>query len=277
MYLADLLNSRRLFQTVSGWPISRADDESLSDFLFRATSALIHLVRIEQLHTACIREYQGYAPQLDIRRDRIVFSSSSVFALINEIPPLLGTLRIMQNMLLPMCGKVLGLKTSMPSSLNDAVSRLHKYGLSPQVQKRTLSYWTTAGKLLKDYRDLDQHNHVIIKHVLIELQPKPKMLVFLPDNPMVKNAAKFSFHAERNALEYLPAAFQQLHDYAEDLAHMVGSTPKEHNASMRMSQLDLLPPKGGTIGLILDFGGDKAIELSQLPDCRLQAQQRVKQ
>jgi hypothetical protein len=127
MYLADLLNSKGLFHTVAGWQTSHADDEGLSDFLFRATSALIHLVRLNQLHTACVSEYQGFARQLDIRRDRIVFSSSSVFALVNEIPPLLATLRIMQNMLLPMCARALGLKTSVASSMNDAVPRLHTY------------------------------------------------------------------------------------------------------------------------------------------------------
>ncbi len=274
MYLAGLLNQEGLFTATAGWPQIGSDDYSRDDFLFRASSAALHMARLRELQRICVEEYGRFAGDLDIRRRRIVISSATVVQLVDEVPPLLGTLRIMQNMLLPMCARALSLKSSVPGSLHAAVKTLHRYGFPPSLVARTLQYWETGGRLLKEFRDLDQHHHVIVKHVLLEVEPAPRVRVFLPDNPSEKRASGFTFAAERDALEYLPDAFRHLHDFAESLASQVGAVARPVDQRVQLSQLGvLLPAMGGTIALLLDVAsgvaGIAATEISQLEDGRL--------
>jgi hypothetical protein len=281
MYLADLLNGHSLFQSVSGLEAEPKENSEIPDFLFRATSALLHLERVQLLHRACLEEYGMFADELDVKRQRIVLGSPNVVRLVNEIPPMLNTLRIMQDMTLPLCARSGDMRCSVSSSLNDAVCGLHRYPFPERVKALTLQYWQRSGNLLKDYRDLDQHYRTIVNHVLLEVRPCPRLLILLPDNPAARREADFTFNEERNALEYLPRCFRELHDWVEAIARELGSRPVPLQTCVRMSQLGhLAPPTGGVLALIVEHivGEDgshqvKGIDISQLMDCRLSVRQ----
>lgn len=284
MFIADLLNAQRLFQSIQGLSDNSDVQRGLSEFLFRATSVVIHLQRIRELHSLCLAEYGVFADELDIKRQRIVFSSPNVVALVNEIPPLLNTLRIMQDMALPMFARARQQRFSVASSLNDAIKKLHTYPFPEDLKKRTLGYWEANGRQLKDYRDLDQHIRTIATRVLFEPAPSPQLLVLLPDNPSVKKESDFVYEEERNALQYIPALFRSLHDWIEEFAQGMGSKPSLIQTSVEMHHLgNLMPPLGGTIALMVGhivIGGKlplNALEVSQLMDCRLRLRQISKE
>jgi hypothetical protein len=284
MFIAELLNKHNLFQSIQGLSDNGEVQHDISEFLFRATSAIIHIERVRELHALCLSEYGVFADELDIKRSHIVFSSANVVALVNEVPPLLNTLRIMQDMTLPMLARVGQKKFSVASSLNDAVKKLHSYPFPEAMRKRTLIYWDASGRHLKDYRDLDQHYRSVATRVLFKHSPSPQMLVLLPDNPSVKKDADFTYQEERNALHYIPTLFRSLHDWIEEFAQAMGSKPRPIQPSVEMHHLGVLaPPVGGTIALLVDHnitGGKhylNAIEVSQLMDCRIQLRQISKE
>ena len=280
MYLAELLNSRDLFQSASNLVGDPSGKDDIAEFLFRATSEVIHIERIQQLHQTCLYEYQLFTDTLQVTRERIVLGSPTVVMLANEIPPLLNTLRIMQNMVLPMCARARKLRCSVAASLNDAVRGLHTYPFPQALKKRTLAYWQSSGRHLKDYRDLDQHYRTIATRILLQLQPELRMLVQLPDNPSTKRVSEYTFVEGRNALEYIPKCFSELHVWVEDIAGILGCKPSPIKTFVGMSQLGtLVPPTAGTIALIVEHDATskgkrmKAVEISQLEDGRLQVRQ----
>lgn len=274
MYLADELNRRGLFQSFGSWPSPQVDRDDASDFLFRASCALVNLNRIEELTKACLKDLKAFEPQLSITRDRIVLGSYSVVALVSEIPPLLSTLRMMQNMILSMAARVLGI-SDVAQSLNDVVKKLRRSRLPDSVKQATLRYWDDHGLRLKEYRDLDQHHYVITNSTFLETRPERKLWVLLPDNPSVKTQKHFTYQERVNALDYLPTAFRMFHDYAEGVAQEVGCSPKPLPLSTPMASLgSMQPPKPGTLALIVEFDGSTAVELSQCADGRLAVQKR---
>jgi hypothetical protein len=276
LYLADHLNSFGLFQSMGTWPGPHLGRDDASDFLFRASCALVHLGRIEELSSLCLREFEVFEPQLNLTRDRIILGSYSVVALVSEIPPLLSTFRTLQNMILPMAARVL--KTpDVALSLSDVVKKLHSSLLPEPIKQRTRQYWDDHGLRLKEYRDLDQHHDVIINNTFLEIRPERKLWVLLPDKPVVRRRQLFTYSERVNALTYLPTAFRAFHDYAEDVAKEVGCSPKLLQFSTPMASLgSMQPPKQGTVALIIEpeKNGASAVELSQCADGRLTVQKR---
>lgn len=253
MYLPALLNTFGLFQRFSTLLDSGPDGKDASDFLFRATSAVLHLQRIRDLHSQCVVEYQAFASDLTTRRQRIVLSSPSVVSVANEVPPLLNTMRLMQDMVLPIFARRLNPQPHIPGSLNDATKKLDSYSLPPEIRDLTRTYWDTSGRTVKKYRDLDQHYITVVNHMLFEVSPVPRLRLLLPDNPEVKSADAFTFAEERDAFEYLPMAFQALHDWVEALAQAIGAAPRPVPNKVRVEQLGtLLPAVGGTLALMVD-------------------------
>jgi hypothetical protein len=274
LYLADQLNSRGLFQRFGSWPGPQVDRDDASDFLFRASCALVHLDRLEELTKVCLKELETFEPQLSITRDRIVLGSYSVIALVSEIPPLLSTLRMMQNMILPMAARALRIP-GVALSLTDVVKKLHGSRLPESVKLRTRQYWEQHGIRLKEYRDLDQHHYVTINQTFLEIQPERRLWVLLPDNPSEKSQKLFTYQERVNALDYLPGEFRLLEEFAEDIANEVGCRPNALSFSTPMASLgSMQPPKAGTLALIVESNGASAVELRQCSDGRLTAQKR---
>ena len=253
MFIAELLNAYNLFQTTAGWKehLGQGNEKDISAFLYRGTSAVVHLQRIHELNNICVQEYEIFEDQLDIKDDRIVFNSVSLIAFINEISPLLSTLRIMQDSLLPLVGKTLGISVSI--SMNDGIKNLHRYNMQKQIKDKLLLYWQSNGSRLRGYRVIDQHYHNLIEHTFFQVNPIKKVLILFPDNPEEKSSSKFKYEKNIDAVDFLETSFNKLHTLTEDIAAILGFTPKTYGVEVNMSQLgELVPPQERTLSLMVD-------------------------
>lgn len=246
MYLPELLNPEGLFQRVYSWKKSSSCPEEFSALLYRASSCVIHINRLEELNHRCVMEFGLFEDQLTLGEDRIVYHSTSLLATLNEISPLLSSLRIMQDMLLPLLGRMKG--RSMPSSINDGMKKLHTLGLSDEIKGILLLYWQGGGSKLRDYRVLDQHHASLVAHTFLQIRPTKKVLVLFPDNPETKTPKKFVYEKSINGIEYLRSAFVKLHAVYEDIAGALGFKGCFIESEIGMAQLgDLLPARKRTL------------------------------
>jgi hypothetical protein len=239
MYLPELLNSNGLFQKVYAWKKGSSCPEEFSTLLYRASACVIHMRRLAELNHRCVMEFGLFEDQLALGDDRIVFHSTSLLALLNEISPLLSSLRIMQDMLLPLIGKTKG--KSMPSSINDGIKRLHTLGLPDEIRRIILGYWPD-GNRLRDYRIIDQHHTNLVTHTFFQIRPVKKVLVLFPDNPGIKTSKKFTYEKSINGIEYLCSAFSMLHAVYEDIAEALGFEGSHIENEIGMAQHGVLLP-----------------------------------
>ncbi|MDO8282824.1 MAG: hypothetical protein Q7U10_09440 [Thermodesulfovibrionia bacterium] len=282
MYLADLLNSRGLFQRTSSWKSSTEFADDVSLLLSRGTSAVISILKIEQTQLNCVREFELFENQLNCMEDRIVFNSQSLVELQNEISPLLSTLRIMQDVTVSLISK--SLKISLPSSINDTIKKIEKYGLPNEVKNLLCDYWNSGGASIRDYRILDQHFTGISDRVFLQLQPAKKVLLLFPDNPKEKSKKSFTFDKEICGISVLRVGFDEVHKLIESIADYLGYQPSPLPTSTNMYQLgDLHPSRNRLLSFIFETplsirpDGSKqinisGIRISQLEDGKLQLQ-----
>jgi hypothetical protein len=276
VYLASLLNDQNLFQRLNGW-VALADGSAqqlrqakAQDLYFRATSVLIAMDRIAELDQACVREFAQFESETDVKDDRIVFWSPPLVALLNEVPSALSSLRIMQNSVLPVFATGHGRRITVPSRLSDAIKRLHTLGLSAQFKARVLQYWQAHGKDLKQYRDLDQHFAVVVRHTFLRTDEPRRVLVLLPDNPEGRSPESFTYEREVDALDFVRGAFMSLHQLYEDLATIEGATPRALQQAVDMAQLGKLEEGvSKTLALIVESAPEgQALILGQTEDRR---------
>ena len=284
MYLPELLNSEGLFQRVYSWKTDSSCPDEFSALLYRASSCLIHIRRLTELNHRCVTEFGLFEDQLALGEDRIVYQSPSLLAALNEISPLLSSLRIMQDMLLPLIGRTNG--RSMPASINDGMKTLHMLGLSNEIRGILLRYWQASGSSLRDYRVLDQHHASLVAHTFLQIRPTKKVLVLFPDNPETRTPKKFTYDKSINGIEYLHSAFMRLHAVYEDIAGALGFEGGLIESEIGMAQLGiLLPPRKRTLafwyeanqsisatGMQINISG---IEFRQRDDGRVELQRML--
>lgn len=255
MYIAELLNQFEYFQYLAGWKKSSRSNglvEGLNSLLFRGTSAVVHLQRIKKLKKICEGEFDFFENRLVIVDDRIVYNSHFMVELFHEISPLLSTLRIMQNMIVPLIGKELSM--SVPSSLDDVIKKINSIRLPQKIKGLIEEYWRSSGQELRFYRDVDQHYDVLIKQSFMQIRPNKRVLICLPDNPEDKDPKKFKFKEQKDGVEFVDTAFKQLHDCIESIARTLGYSKMPLEEEMEMSQLgDLRPFRKRTLGLMVEY------------------------
>jgi len=252
MYLAGLLNHLKLFQITNGWKESTRPSQDLSSFLYRATSAILRLQRMETLNDKCVNEFDLFEDQLNIKDDKIVFNSNYLINLLSEVSPLFSDLRIMQDMIFPLIGKTLKVQT--PASMYDGVQKIHKYKIPEEIKNLILIYWSLNGHSVRDYRVLDQHHYNLIEHTFLQIKPQKTVLICLPDNPEIKSSKDFTFDRQIDAIVYLNTAFKKIHDLTENIASLLGFRAKPLESEMGMSQLgSSTPVQEKTLALMVEI------------------------
>ena len=273
MYIATMLNQNNLFQHFGGWVSKPRNNEGneLQVFLFRATQCVISLLRLEYLKGICISQYQKQEQNLNIKTEKIVFWSPTFVEFLNEFSPFLSSLRIMQNLIIPIIGKSYGLKNSLPSSMNDAMKKIYTYGFDKFICDTLTEYWDSNGKDIRDYRDIDQHYHVLIKHSFMQIKPNENLLVLLPDNPKEKN---IRFDLKRNALPYFVDSFNNFHTTIEKIAFYMGFSSNPISQTVLLEQIgELTEGVKQTLALMIeDTIKCSGFEFGQTEDRRIYAQ-----
>ncbi len=146
MYIATLFNNQGVFQRIVDWKEKASGEEryDLDVLLFRATSAYMSLLRMNGLNELCIEQYHSLKSELTFVDDRIIFWSPTLIELLNEFSPFLSSLRIMQNLILPLAAKAQNLKVSIPPSLAEAMKKLNTYGFSEEICKIVEEYCSNS-------------------------------------------------------------------------------------------------------------------------------------
>ena len=119
MLLPELLNSNNVLLFLAG--LHKDKDHAFEtlkiEILTRSTSALLHLIQINKTSMECVHEFSLFENQLNLKDNKIVYTSMALGFLLNEISPLLSTLRMLQNLILRLVSNFEGV--SLPSSIND--------------------------------------------------------------------------------------------------------------------------------------------------------------
>lgn len=280
MLLPGLLNQHNLFSHLAGLIKNNQQFQNLiSEILTRSTSSLLHLLRIDQLRTECNAEFSLFEDQLNIKDEKIVFTSVSLGFLLNEISPLMSSLRLLQNLLVKLARTYEDV-SGVPKSIADYLKNPNKYGLNNETKEILKKYWASTGKKLRDYRDIDQHYSVLTDQYFIQIKPQKTILLRFPDNPEVKSSAKFLYDLNINGLDFLKECFDELHSTYEELAKNYKAKPEQHQMNISLNQIgDLRPAKERTLAFsfeksITNEDGINTINFSglgcdQLPDLRL--------
>lgn len=284
MLLPQLLNSHGLYYYLSGLSKKKSKKfENLkSEILSRSTSAILHILRINQMGKECLFEFELFEDQLDIKDNMVVFSSVSLGFLINEVSPLMSTLRLLQNLLIHLVRTYEGKK--LPNSIADYFKKPDLYQINDKSKEILEHYWSKTGKTLKLYRDLDQHYGNMTDQYFMQVKPNKTILLRFPDNPEIKSPKKLKYDKNIDGLNFLKVAFDEIHETFELLAKLYGAEPKKHQSSISMDQLgDLRPARNRLLAFsfetkVSNKDQEKTLSLSglgisQLPDLKLSLRQ----
>ncbi|MCB0699330.1 MAG: hypothetical protein H6551_03010 [Chitinophagales bacterium] len=253
LLLPNLLNEHKLFQVFNGLEVN---SEAFSDFkesvLNHGTDAILRMERIRSVNNGAIKEFELFEDQLNLQDERVVFSSQSVGVILNEISPLLSTIRILQNKLCSFVSK--WESVSLPQSINDFMKKPDVYEINATVRKMLVKYWEEHGKYAKFYRDIDQHDYgksELTSRYFMQVIPEKIVFVEVPDFQDSINRASFTYNNKTNIIVFLDEACYELHEVYENIAKEYGANPTQHQDSTRLAQLgDLLPARERTLALM---------------------------
>lgn len=253
MYVQAVFNAQGLFQHVGGWlkQTKQDDKKPIQELLFNASCAFLAISRIEILKKRCEEQFDEYRDRLGDTHDRIAFFSPAFLEMLVELTPAFAGLRLAQNDVLPALGKALKLKCEIAVSMNDACKKLEYYGLPSEIVERTLDYWNNHGKKLKGYRDIDQHHYSLVDHAYMQTKPERRLVVLLPDDPAKKGQKEATYYSEIDALQFLQESFQQLHQYVDDVARLMGYQPTPLEANVWHGAGAEFEPKDAVFGLVI--------------------------
>lgn len=253
MYVQAVFNAEPLFQHVGGWlaETEQADKFPIHQMLFHASCVYLAMNKLESLKRQCEAQFDEYKNRLGETHDRIAFFSPQFLEMLIELSPCFAALRLAQNDVLRAVERALPLKSSIPSSMHDAVKSIHTYGLPTEIVDRTMQYWEGSGKNLKHYRDIDQHYYSLADHAFMQTKPERKLVVLLPDDPAKKGRKNATYGEGIDALDFLYRSFHEFHSYADDLARFMGYEPKPLEASVWHGAGDKFERKDAVIGLVI--------------------------
>jgi hypothetical protein len=285
IFLPEILNNHGLFQHFNGL---KKEGQSFGDLkeaiLNHGTDAILRMERIRSLNERVIGEFSLFANQMDLKDDKLVFSSTSMGALLSEVSPLLSTVRILQNKAIGLVG--VWESVSMPQSMNDFVKKSRNYKISGNAKELINQYWELSGRYVKYYRDIDQHDFVgteLTSRYFIKIRPEIISHIEIPDFQETTKRSSFTYEKQLNALEFLDDACDQVHKLIEDIAKVYGAASVPIQGSTRLAQLgDLTPFRQRTLSVMFEQsvsmkGGIKdlnlsAIKMNQLEDGRIEIQ-----
>lgn len=286
MYIADLFNSNKLFQTFGGWfkdtkvsffsQMMKSKTRDLTGIwqqwkdnvqifevlLGFATSTILTLNQITDLEQKCIKQFDNLENQMEMKGNRIIFWSHKLVNLLNKISPIINQIRIMQNLLLQLIGKKLG--RPLPQYLFILIKNgRQSYDFIPEeIWNKLEKYWEEIGRYIRAYRNLHYYLFSLTTHTYLEVKPAKKLLIVLPDNPEILTTKKFQYQKQMDAIRFLEKAFEKFHDLVEEIADYFGYIPSYILQGWSFIDYQYLPGKEGTVALIIkDPKRGKAIEV----------------
>ena len=245
MYSSKNFNRDNLFQKLNGWynrstarfkDVNKEVDENdpkvylilqeKHDLSFRtlfihANSIILKLKAMKFIEKKFLEDFNEIKPHLNLKERQISVSSPLIIEYTNRISPIFSSISFIQNKILPLIGKEV--KVSVPPSLNRFIKGgTKKYNLPVQLFRIIRRYWTTTGKIIKNYRDTDQHHFSLIKGAFIINDPNEQLKFILPDNPEVKKIEELTYYKDIDAYKFLMKLFSELHQFIEEISEYFG-------------------------------------------------------
>lgn len=275
VYLASLLNQRGVLQAASAWQQASGGraDPAIEDFLARAYSFQVCLLRMAALEQARLAQFQANRRRLTLEDDLVIFWSPSVVEILNECSTALSALRQMQNYTPRMLARKLGTGRSAPASMKDCTrGKMKKAGFPDGIAGLITDYWEEHGCRVKAYRDLDMHYANAADHTFIQVEPSVRLIVPLPDNPGARSRKAFTFAEEVSALEFLREQFAAFDTFFSAAATQLGLQPAPISQSVGMGGAAEMREgvKRSFAMMVEDTAGRSGMVFTQLPDRRIQ-------
>jgi len=248
MYLAAVLNERRLFQHVGGWMPAlkaRGAGKRVQVILRRAHQVLFHLQQAEAIASVALAQFSAHSGRLVPCPQSLHGWSPLVETIVIELSGALGALRVLQNECWQLLAAAFGARNA-PSSMRDAYKTLAKPSTSGQkrakwvseipvhVRHGVLSYWRSSGELIADYRDVDQHHDLLARGcTLVAIEGHlHRVVIQLPDNPASASPAHFTYTKSIDGIALASQGFQALHDLLDEVSKSQGAPARPLDASI---------------------------------------------
>lgn len=264
------MNFNNLFQYFNGWMQTKRDKYDHEVFLYRATTAVLCLAQMNRLKEACVEQFKAVKDELLIKDNEIIFWSPTLVYLFKEFSPFVSSIVIIQNIIMKLIGKDLGIN-GIPNSFSDCIKKLDKYNLPDNICNEARRYWNIAGKEIRNYRDIDQHHHELIDNTLLQIYPIEDILIYLPDNPQEASKRNFTYNEKKNAIPYFEFTFNELHNFVESIAQTLGYKKSGFAQSVRMTHKGKIQQGvKKTISLIIsDVKTLNGYDIGQSEDCTI--------
>ena len=275
MYIADLFNTNNLFQNFGGWfqetkvsffsRMMKSKEKDIKKILESwklnvqgfetllgfATSVILTINQIKNLEQKCVQQFKALKERLDLRENRIIFWSHKLVNLLSKISPVINIIRIMENLLLELIGKKVN--HPMPKNMFILIKNGHKsYNfLQLELWNRIEAYWQNTGKYLRAYKNIERYLFSLTTHSYIEINPKEKLLILLPDNPEMEISYKFVYEKNVDAIRFLENSFNDFHNLVEDISMQFHYNPTHILQGWSFLEYQYLPAKSGTVALVI--------------------------
>ena len=163
-------------------------DEKLASlveqFLYRASCILSSLHSMHEAERQTVMLVRTYIKQIQFGEDKkVAVSAEPLFFVYAQIPACLSLLVAMQNDMLVIFQKILGIKNEVPSSLNKAMKKgLKKFGFEDTIDTAFSEYWRSGGEYIRDVRDVNEHHLALVDQSFFKYDHDPgQVIVCFPE------------------------------------------------------------------------------------------------
>lgn len=267
-YHYGILNHHGYFQRLNGLTDHPNYNEKLAKklehFLYRASCVLSSLHNMYDAERQTVMLVQSYINQIKFgSENKIAVSAEPLFYVYAQLPACLTLLVAMQNEILVILQKVIGIKGEVPSSLNKAMKNgLEKYGYSKDIAAAFNHYWSNGGKYLRDVRDINEHHLALVDQSYFKYESDPgQVIVCFPDNPEAKSPSKFRYENEIDAFNTISGGLKELNDLIDLTLKDLGIKSKEFTPSLSFGELgELEVSQNRTLGIMINIQSRKTTE-----------------
>ena len=235
------------------------------EFLFRSYYAYSILKRMRLLkETALKAQFEGLKPDFKISDEKeILYSSFITREYIYFVMPFLNTIFILQDRIMILLSEFLNIKDKyykLPKYYFDYKNKENKIlPLFPKsIQTLLLNYWEKHGRIIRQYRNLEQHQYQLYYHSYFRLKPKEEYVLYLPDK-ITRNMVldDITYNKKIVALDLFEKEFKALNDFVENMLKQMKIEPFEIQPGSSFSPLESLAKyKNGEILSTMIIGNE---------------------
>lgn len=229
---------------------------AVEQFLYRASGILSSLQNMYEAERQTVMLVRTYINQIKFGNDKkVAISAEPLFFVYAQIPACLTLLIAMQNDMLIILQKIIGIKGEVPSSLNKALKKgLKQYGFPENIDSAITEYWSNGGEYIRDVRDVNEHHLALVDQSYFKYESDPgQVIVCFPDNPQVKSRQKFTYIEEIDAYTAIAHSLKHINILIDGILEGLGVKEDQHKPSIAFGNIgELGTPQNRTLGLMIN-------------------------